>query len=190
MPTKKSDKESLIQVCRLRARIAEAKAAAIAAKRKAEVRAILKKRYNDDKDVSRGEQLYNLAESLAAKANEEIARLAEKTGWPVDDAPTLELYYHYIPTYCQDYWDRNTKRVNCRISKLQKEAALQIERTAIETQMRLIAEHLTLADAKALIHAIPAAAELMPELKFEDLQEEAAHAVEVTDPLEPDVPFW
>jgi hypothetical protein len=79
---------------------------------------------------------------------------------------------------------------DCRIKRQEKEAALQIERTAIEAQTRLIAEHLTLADAKALVHAIPAAAELMPELKFEDLQEEAAHAVEVTGPLEPEVPFW
>jgi hypothetical protein len=76
-----------------------------------------------------------------------------------------------------------------KISRLKKEAALQIERISIETQTRLIEERFTLAEATALVQAIPAAAELMPELRVEDLDEEPAHAVELTDPLGPDVPW-
>jgi hypothetical protein len=104
----------------------------------------------------------------------QIAHLAEEAGMPLQLGPTLIIDYGERSSFFgESCMESKASMADWRMNQLAKEAALQIERTAIETQKRLSAEPLTLADAKALVQAIPTAAELMPELKFEDLQDES-----------------
>jgi hypothetical protein len=71
-----------------------------------------------------------------------------------------------------------------RISRLEREAAVQIERTSMDVLVRLMNEDLTAAEAKKLVDAIPAAAELIPELKREDLEWKPDHDGDVEGALD------
>ena len=52
--------------------------------------------------------------------------------------------------------------------------------------IELIGKRLTSTEATALVQAIPAAAELVPELKREDLKGEPVHAGDTKHALDPD----
>jgi hypothetical protein len=134
-----------IQACRLRARIAGAEAAAIAAKRKAEFHAFIEEKYNLDSEDGTWGHLNKFVKSAAAKGNEEIARFAEEAGMSLEFGPTLTIDYGPWPSVYYQWRREDMWEADCRIRRLEKEAALQIERIAIETQTRLIAECLTLA---------------------------------------------
>jgi hypothetical protein len=163
MQEKRNDKEHLIQVCRQRFRGAKAEAAAIAAKRRSEFEALLKEIYSLDNQ----QQLFDFVVSAIAKANEELACLVEQFAMPhhfyklersEDDAEVC---------LGEDRW-----RAEQKIGRLEREAAAQIERTSMDTLIQLMDEHLRPDEATALVHAIPAAAELIPELNREDLKRE------------------
>src|SRR5262249_47559730 len=90
-------KEYLVQVCRRRCLMAKTEAAAIAARRRSELEALLEKTYYsfDKDDDSPGGQLCKLAKSAAARANEELAHLAAEFGMSLHPqlGPWLEVSY-------------------------------------------------------------------------------------------------
>jgi hypothetical protein len=171
MEEKQNEKEYLVQGCCQRFRGAKAEAAAIAAKRRSEFKALLEKTYSLDGDDTPLRRLYKLANSAAAKANEEIARRAEEFGMDLVFGPTLTISYGQWPEYAR-YSEYEWQQAERKICRLEREAASQIERAAMRALTALFDEHLSPAEAKALVQAIPAAAELLPELKREDLEEE------------------
>ena len=99
MQTKKSEKEYLIQACRLRARTAVAETTAVAARRRAEFQALLKKTYYGGDDVHPWQQLHKIAKSAVEKTNDVIARLARETGTDLQFGPTLTIDYGDWPCY-------------------------------------------------------------------------------------------
>jgi hypothetical protein len=188
MQTKQIEKTYLIQVCSQRLEGAKAEAAAIAAERRSEFETLLDKAYNLDRDDSYIVQLIDLAKSGAEKGNEEIDRLAKKLGMSPHVVPWLRISSDSIgayPHHCSEE-DRVAKR---RISRLEAEAAAQIERSSMDTSARLMDEHLTPAEATVLVQAIPTAADLVPELKLEDLKWEPEPEAEEALVFEDDVPF-
>ena len=177
-------KEYLVKVCLQRLRGAKAEAAAIAAKRRSEFEALLEKTNGIDGDSHLG-QLYKLASSAAAKANEDIARLAKELGTDLVFGPRLTISYGQWPEVLRHSEDR-WQLAGRKIRRLEKEAVEQIERQSMDKSIRLLNEDLTPDEATAIIQAIPAAAELMPELKISDLKRERDMEAGITDD---DVPF-
>jgi hypothetical protein len=186
METKTSEKEYLLYICRLRALGAKAEAAAIAAKRRSEFEALLEKTFSVDESDSHLGQLYKFANSAAAKANEEIARLAKEFGTSLQFGPWLRISYGDWPQHVQEYWEYYCRKAESKICRLEQEAAAQIEHTSMDSLIRLTDAHLTPADAKTLVEAIPAAAELIPELKRENLESEPDHVGDAEDDLASD----
>jgi hypothetical protein len=187
MQEKRNEKQYLVQVCCQRFQEAKSEAAAIAAKRRSEFDALLDKIYSldEDKQPHIG-QLYKLANSTVARGNEEIARLAEKFGIGLHFSPLLTISDSDWGHYVHDFSKNDRRIAERRISRLEREAAAQIERTSMDTLIRLMDEHLAPDEATALVQAIPAAAELVPELKREDLKGEPVHAGDTKHALDPD----
>jgi hypothetical protein len=159
----------------LRFQGAKAEAAATAARRKAEFEALLEKTYSLEENDSHLGQLYKLANSAAAEANEQIACLARRFGTHLQFGPSLKISYGDWPQHARHCSKNDRWRAAHRISRLETEAAAQIERTSTDTLIQLMGENLALAEAKKLVEAIPAAADLIPELKREDLNCEPDH---------------
>jgi hypothetical protein len=190
MQEKRNEKQYLVQVCCQRFQEAKSEAAAIAEKRRLEFDALLEKTYSLDEDNSHLGQLYKLANSAIAKVNEEIARLAEELGMHLQFGPSLAIDYGDWPQCLRHCSDNEWQKAKHKIRRLETEAAAQIERTSMDTLIRLMDEHLAPDEATALVQAIPAAAELVPELKREDLKGEPVHAGDTEDALDPgDFPF-
>jgi hypothetical protein len=188
------EEEYLVKVCRLRRLMAKTEAAAIAARRRSEFEALLEKTYysfDKDDDSPKG-QLCKIAKSAAARANEELAHLAADFGMSLHPqlGPWLEVSYGESLYHAERCSAKDRYAAERKIRRLETGAASQIERTSIDTLTRLLAEDLTPAQAAELVQAIPAAAELVPEVKLEDLKWEPDHAMDPEDAsgLE-DVPF-
>src|SRR5215472_13753071 len=142
-----NQKEYLAQVCRLRCRVAKAEAAAIGAKRKSEIGPLLERMYSPAKDDSPWGKLNKFADSAAAKANEEIARLAEEFGTHLMLGPTLTISYGQWPEIVQ-FGSENDWQVAVRkIRRLETEAAAQIERTSMDSLIQVMDEYLAPAEA-------------------------------------------
>jgi hypothetical protein len=171
-----SDKEHLVQECCRRLQEAKADAAAIAAQRLSDFHDLIEETYSLDEDDSSVEQLYKLANSAVAKANEEMAHRAEEFGVNLQFGPSLAIDYGDWPQYVQHCSDNDRWRAERRIRRIKREAAAQIEHQAIDTLIQVMDEHLGPAEATMLVDAIPAAADLVPELKREDLEGEQVRA--------------
>jgi hypothetical protein len=185
----RNEKEYLVRACYLRFREAKAEAAAIAAKRRSEFEALLEKTDGIDEHNRRLGQMYKVANSAAARAKEQISRLMQELGISLELATSLAISYGDWPQCVQHCMDDRWRAEN-RISRLETEAAAQIERASMETLIQLMDEHLPPAEASVLVQAIPAAAELIPELKREDLNGEPDHAGEAKGALRSaDSPF-
>jgi hypothetical protein len=74
-----------------------------------------------------------------------------------------------------------TKVAHSRIEQMGKEAKLQIERTSVEFQTRLLANCLESADAKAFLETMPTPAQLMPAITMEEMHE-ALNPARKSDP--------
>ena len=171
MQTKRIEKEHWADVCRERCLGAKAEAAAVAAKRWLEFETLLEKMYSPDNDDSHLGRLYTLAKSRAATVNKEIARLAEEFGMDLQFGPSLKIDYGSWSDYAQRGSEQDWCTAKRKIGTLEREAAAQIERIAMDTLIRLMHEDFTPDEATAIVHAIPTAAELVPELKREDLRD-------------------
>jgi hypothetical protein len=87
-------------------------------------------------------QLFKVANSAAARAKEQIARLMQELGISLELATSLAISYGDWPQYAQHCSENSRHRVDDRISRLETEAAAQIEQTAIDTVIQLTDEHL------------------------------------------------
>uniref|UniRef100_Q027Z7 Uncharacterized protein n=1 Tax=Solibacter usitatus (strain Ellin6076) TaxID=234267 RepID=Q027Z7_SOLUE len=190
METKRIEKEHLVRVCCQRIQGAKAEAAAVAARRMSEFDALLETSFRRDEDDSPRGKLYRFANSAAEKANEEIAHLAEESGTDLCLGPQLTISYGQWPEIVQHCSEEDWRVAGRRIRRLEREAAAQIERTSMDTLVQLMEEKLTPAEAMGLVQAIPAAAELISELKREDLKWEPDDAGEVQDALDSAETHW
>jgi hypothetical protein len=169
-------KQNLVQLCCQRFREAKAEAAAISAKRLSELDDLVKMAYTPVEDDSQLGQLLKFANSAAAKANDQIVRIAEEFGIHPVYRPTLTIdhgqYFSDGPFY---WWRTSRPMAESMIGTREREAAAQIEDRSIDTLIRLMDEDIAPAEAAALVQAIPAAVELMPEMTLADLDRESDH---------------
>jgi hypothetical protein len=88
----KADRDSLLQLCRMRARVAKADATAVAARRRAEFAAQLAAIYHWDTDDT-WREAHRLAKAAVDRAREEIRARSKELGIPRRFAPDLDLQW-------------------------------------------------------------------------------------------------
>ena len=157
---KRIDKEYLVHECCQRCLGAKAEATAIAAKRRSEFEALLKEIYSPENE----QRLYEFAARAAIDANEDLAHLARELGMFRSNIQLISECDVEHPSKNDRQWAER------KIARRERQAAAQIEHASIDALIRLKDESLTPDEAAALVQAIPSAAELVPELKREDLQ--------------------
>jgi hypothetical protein len=144
---------------------------AIAARRKADFERQLAAVYAFDQNEIWAKACATLHESWR-KANEEIARESEAMGIPREFAPSLSPphWFERCQNMVRERRVELTKVAYSRIEQMEKEAKLQIERSSVEFQTRLLANCLESADAKAFFETMPTPEQLKPAITVEEMQ--------------------
>jgi hypothetical protein len=169
---KRTEREDLLQVCRMRERVAKAEATMVAAKRKGEFEAQLASIYSYDKDEV-WKQWHEYAQAATQKAQEQIAKRAKELGVPPSFAPSIQTcWYGRGENAVRNRRAELTRVAYRKIEQLEKEAKLQIERASVDIQTRLVAGGLESAEARAFLEEMPSATQLMPVVSVEDVQKQ------------------
>jgi hypothetical protein len=167
-----TDRNSLLQLCRMRARVAKADTVAIAARRLAEFAAQLAAIYHWDSDDT-WREIYRMAEAVVERAREEIQARSKELGIPKRFAPDLGLqWYRRGENASRDRRAELTRVAHTKIEQLEKEAKLAIERASVEIQTRLVADGLESAEAKAFLDSMPTPQQLIPEISVQEVQKQ------------------
>jgi hypothetical protein len=167
----KSERDALLKLCRQREKVAKSEVSAVAARRKADFERQLAAVYAFDQSEV-WTRAVTASKEAWRKANEEIACEAVAMGIPREFAPSL----------CPPHWFERgqnavrerraelTRVAYSRIEEAQKHASLQIERSSLEFQTRLLAVGLESTDARALLENMPTPEQLMPSFTVEEIQ--------------------
>jgi hypothetical protein len=170
----RAEREDLLKVARVRAKVAKADAGARSAKLKAEFEAQLAAEYSYDDDAI-WQRAHAAARTAAQEAQHIVARRCEALGIPGRFAPSLHLqWYHRGENAVKSRRQELTKVAHSKIDQLEKEAKLEIDRASAETQTRLLAAGLESAEAQAFLEAMPTAAQLMPPVNLQDVRKQIA----------------
>jgi hypothetical protein len=167
----KSERDALLKVCRQRERVAKSEVSAIAARRKADFERQLAAIYAFDQSAV-WKRAYETARAACRTANEEIAREAKEMGIPCEFAPWLSLPYWFDrgQNAVRERRAELTRVAHRRIEEAQKQANLQIERSSLALQTRLLADCLESAEARAFLEDMPTAEQLVPLITVEEIQ--------------------
>ena len=177
----KSERDALLRICRQRERVAKSEVNALAARRKADFERQLAAIYSFDQRENWARASLT-AQEACRKANEEIVRESEAMGIPREFAPSLSTpWIERGENIIRGRRFELTKVAHSRIEQMGKEAKLQIERTSVEFQTRLLANCLESADAKAFLETMPTPAQLMPAITMEEMHE-ALNPARKSDP--------
>jgi hypothetical protein len=170
----KADRDSLLQLCRMRARVAKADATAVAAKRRAEFAAQLAAIYHWDNDDT-WREAHRIAEEAVKRAQQEIEARSLEMGIPKSFAPSVVMRWYGRGENATSQRRTELIRVaHSKIEQLEKEAKHAIERASVEIQTRLVADGLESVEAKAFLDSMPTAEQLMPVLSVEEIQKQLA----------------
>ena len=146
----KIERETLLQVCRMRARVAKAEANAVAARRKAEFEAQLAAIYHFDNDEV-WKQAHAAALIAVEQAREQIARRARELGIPGAFAPDVGLHwYGRGENAIRERRTELTRVAHRKIDQLEKEAKLGIERASVDIQTKIVADGLNSARSEVV----------------------------------------
>jgi hypothetical protein len=174
----KSDRDSLLQVCRLRARVAKADVMAVATRRRAEFAAQLAAIYSWDNDDA-WRQAYRAAEAAVECARAEIDAQSKALGIPKRFAPEIDLHwYGRGENATKERRAELTRVADHKIRQLEREAKLSIERISAEIQTRLVADGLETEAAKAFLDSMPLPEELIPAISVQEVQQKLAGPIE------------
>jgi hypothetical protein len=167
----KSERDALLKLCRQRERVAKSEVSAVAARRKADFERQLAAVYAFDQNEV-WTRAYTAAKEALRKANEEIACQAAAIGIPREFAPSLcpPIWFERGQNAARNRRVELTKVAYSRIEEAQKHANLQIERSSLEFQTRLLATGLESTDARALLEGMPTPEQLVPSLTVEEIQ--------------------
>jgi hypothetical protein len=177
----RAEREDLLKVVRIRAKVAKADAGARSAKLKAEFEAQLAAEYSYDDDAI-WQQAHAAARTAAQEAQHIVARRCEELGIPGRFAPSLHLqWYHRGENAVKSRRQELTRVAHSKIDELEKEAKLEIDRASAETQTKLLAAGLESAEAQAFLEAMPTAAQLMPPVNLQDVRKQIALPPEAPD---------
>jgi hypothetical protein len=169
----KADRESLLKVCRLRAKVAKADVVALAAQRKAEFEKQLARIYSFDHDEV-WKQAMLAATAAVVEAERVIRRRCKELGIPGEFAPDISPPHWYGRGENAVASRRaELRRVGyTRIDQLAKEANVEIDRRSAETQTKLLTAGLESGEAKAFLEAMPTAEQLLPAISAKEIQKQ------------------
>ncbi len=158
----KGDRDSLLQVARLRTRVAKDQAVAFAAKLKADFEKQLDAHYPWDTDEM-WSAMAKLMEKTQKEAQEQVAARSRELGIPEWAAPSLNWYW-------RDQGQQATKERKVELRRLAateidatvKAAKSKIDEASLAIQTALLASGLTSAAAKEFLESMPTPEALMP----------------------------
>jgi len=168
----KSDRDTLIQICRMRAKVAKADAASRSATLKADCEAQLAKIYHwDQDDVWR--QAMTAANEAVEAAKRQIAERSRELGIPAAFRPEIGLnWWGRGENASRERRDELRKVAYTKIDELEKQAKLTIDRQTVEAQTRLLAEGLTSDEAHHWLESMPTAEQLMPPVSMAEIRKQ------------------
>jgi hypothetical protein len=165
----RGDRDELLKLARLRARLAKTEAAERAKILIAEAEDLMAAQFEAE-DRLWGEAIV-IAREAALKANEQIIAQCSLLGIPARHAPGLELRWR---SRGEDLLsgarrDELRKLMHARLDALTAAAKTRIDKALLETETVLIAGSLESGEARAFLAAMPTAEDLMPALSLDDL---------------------
>jgi hypothetical protein len=168
----KSERETLIQVCRMRAKVGNADAASRSATLKADCEAQLARIYHwDQDDVWR--QAMTAADEAVELAHRQIAERSRELGIRAAFQPEISLrWWGRGESASRERRAELRKVAYTKIDELEKQAKLAIDRQSVETQTRLLAEGLTSGDAQNWLDSMPTAEQLMPPVSMAEIRKQ------------------
>jgi hypothetical protein len=144
------EREDLLKVARMHAKVAKADAVARSARLRAQFEEQLAADYSYDDERS-GKRAHAVALAAAEQAHDIVARRCQEVGIPRRFAPSLHSCWHGRgENAVKDRRAEHTLVAHSRIAQLEKEAKLAIDRASVETQAKLSAAGLQSAEAFVL----------------------------------------
>jgi len=166
------DLESLLKVCRLRAKAAKDKTTELAAERRAEFEKQLATIFARDSDEV-WKKLNEDADEFEAITNVKIAQRSRELGIPAAFAPRRSSYWAGRHENAgKDRRMELTKVAYRRIESDEKAAKAAIDAASGDIQLRLLADGLETAAAKAFLESMPAPEQLMPVFTVAEIQKQ------------------
>jgi hypothetical protein len=166
------DRESLLKVCRLRAKAAKDKIAALAAERRAEFQKQLATVFAWDSDEA-WKQINEEADEFEEEMNRRIAQRSRELGIPAEFAPRRNSYWAgRHENGSKERRAELTRVAYTRIESDEKTAKGTIDAASADIQVRLLADGLETASAKAFLESMPAPEHLMPVFTVAEIQKQ------------------
>jgi hypothetical protein len=169
-PMLKSERDALLKMFRQRERVAKSEVSALGARRTSDFERQLAAIYSfDQREV--WTRAYGTAREAWRKANEEIALESEEMGIPREFAPSLSAphWFERGENMVRQRRVELTRVAYSRIEQMEKEAKLQIERSSVELQTRLLGDCRESGDAKAFLETMPSESFLCPLATITDI---------------------
>ena len=166
----KGERDSLLQVARLRARVAKDQVAASAAKLRADFERQLDAHYPWDSDET-WREMAELMERTKREAQAKVAARSRELGIPEWAAPSIGWYWR-----SQGQQALNERKVELRklatsqIDAMAKTAKSKIDQTSLGIQTELYKSGLTSEAAKAFLESMPTPEALMPAVDIAALE--------------------
>jgi hypothetical protein len=166
----KSERESLLQVVRLRAKVAKSDATAYSAKLRADFEQQLDTKYSFDQDAI-WQEMASLMQATADEAAAKVAARNRELGIPDWAAPRIVWGWRERGENATKERRAELRRLaHVQIEAIEKEARARIDRTSSEVQTKLYASGLTTEAANLFLEQIPSIESLMPALELTKIE--------------------
>lgn len=171
----RAERDDLVRVARLRAKVARSSIAAREAELLAEVEEQLSEAYRFDDDA--WQDLTATAEDAVRRADAEVAARCAELGIPERFRPSLRvLWFGRGENASAERRTELRRRAQARIAANGKAAKLAIERREAEVLVELYADGLTSDAAAQWLQTIPTPVQLMPSVALAELENAPAAA--------------
>ena len=165
----RSEIANLERLIRKQERVLKAATDQRAAELKADFEAKVTAQYSFDDDQV-WKEAFKLARESVDAAQAEIAKRCEEIGIPAEFAPSIEYHWHSRGTNAvRQRRDELRRKADAEIEALKKSAPTQIEIWSLNAQTDLASRTLTSEAAKTFLDSMPATAELMPKLEYQQV---------------------
>ncbi len=175
----RKDREDLLQLVRLRVKVAKSKAK----RRSTELRANFEEQLATihKADEEHWRDLTAQAEAGIAALDAELAARCRELGIPENFRPHLSVGWYARGENASAARRAELRKVaESRIAAVEQEAVETIEHAALDIQTRLLAGGLSTGAAQSFLSAMPAVEALMPPLRVDDIERAAPGALRLT----------
>lgn len=162
----KAVRESLLQVVRLRARVAKSDATAYSAKLRADFEQQLDTKYSFDQDAI-WQEMASLMQATADEASAKVEARCRELGIPKWASPDLGWYWRSRGENATKERRTELRRLaHTQIEAIEKDAKAKIDRSSSDVQTQLYASGLTTESAQIFLEQMPSIESLMPLLEL------------------------